>query len=43
MRAIRIVQEFSQGPIVIETAVDAEQVADVIARQAELEEERHGN
>jgi segregation and condensation protein A len=43
MRAIRIVQESLQGPIVIEAAVGAEQVADVIAKQAELEEERHGN
>jgi segregation and condensation protein A len=43
MRAIRILQEFSEGPIVIEAAVDAEQVANVIAQQAELEEERDGN
>lgn len=43
MRAIRILQESLQGPIVIEAAVGAEQVADVIAKHAELEEERHGN
>jgi segregation and condensation protein A len=43
MRAIRILQESSQGPIVIEAAVGAEQVADVVAKHAEFEEERHGN
>jgi segregation and condensation protein A len=43
MRAIRIFQESPQGPIVIETAVSAEQAADVIARQEALEEERDGN
>jgi segregation and condensation protein A len=43
MRAIRILQEASQGPIMIEAAVGAEQAAEVIAQQVELEEERHGN
>ena len=43
MRAIRILQEFSEGPIVIEAAIGPEQVATVIAQQAELEEERDGN
>jgi segregation and condensation protein A len=42
MRAIRIVQETLQGPIVIEAAVSAEQAAGVIAEQAS-EEERDGN
>jgi segregation and condensation protein A len=43
MRAIRIVQEFSEGPIIIEAAGGAEEVANVIAQQAEHEEERDGN
>jgi segregation and condensation protein A len=43
MRAIRILQECPEGPIVIEAAVGAEQAADVIAQRAELEEERDGN
>jgi segregation and condensation protein A len=43
MRAIRILQEFSEGPIVIAAAVGAEQAANAIAEQAELEEERDGN
>jgi segregation and condensation protein A len=43
MRAIRILQEDPQGPIVIEAAVGADEAAEVIARHEEIEEERHGN
>jgi segregation and condensation protein A len=43
MRAIRILQESAQGPIVIEAAIGAEQAANVIAQHAQIEEERHGN
>jgi segregation and condensation protein A len=43
MRAIRILQEAAQGSIMIEAAVGAEQAAEVMAQQAQLEEERHGN
>jgi segregation and condensation protein A len=43
MRAIRILQEDPQGPIVIEAAVGAEEAAEVIARHEAFEEERHGN
>jgi segregation and condensation protein A len=43
MRAIRILQDDPQGPIVIEAAVGAEEAADVIARHEAFGEERHGN
>jgi hypothetical protein len=43
MRAIRIFQEFSQGPIAIEAAVDAVEMANAIAQQGAFEEEQDGS
>jgi segregation and condensation protein A len=42
MRAIRIFQEAAQGPIIIESAIDPERAAEVLAEQGPEEEERHG-